>query len=255
LLFFSAIANAAVPYLAGRLFDAIIKPEKIFIIVLGTIPLWLFLIILWTIIRFISDIVDWFIGRKTNHLENIIHYDYLTKGFNTLLELPVSFHRERKIGEIADRLHNAAHQIERICGEVLISLTPQFLSIFAALVISFVINSYLASILMLGIIFYVAVLIKIAPPLAVAQRKAHKIAGRAHGDAYDAIFNVQPIKQAVAENYEQKKIFRNFRIKATALWNKVMDTWDKISFSQRLIITLTQLIIFVFSIFLSKKGR
>lgn len=251
----SAIANSAVPYLAGRLFDAILEPEKIFIIILGTIPLWLLLIILWAIVRLISDVIDWIIDGKSNRLENLIHFDYLTKGFNTLLELPVSFHREKKMGEVTDRMHQASHWISRIFGDVIITLSPQFLSIFVALAISFSINSYLASVLMLGIVVYTAVLVKVAPRLATSQRKAQKIVGRAYGDAYDAVFNVQPIKQATAENYEQKKNFRNFRIKAVELWTKVYNLWSGISFSQRLIITLTQLAVFGLSIFFIQKGE
>lgn len=251
----SAIANSATPYLVSQLLDAILKPEKIFIASLGIIPSWLLIIILWAIVRLISDAVDWIINNKTNRLENLIQFDYLTKGFSTLLELPISFHRERKMGEIFDRLLRASDWIGRILGEVIISLSSQFLSIFAALAISFYVNYYLAFVLILGVFAYIAILVKVAPQLANFQRKAHKITERAYGDAYDAILNIQSIKQATAENYEQKKIFRNFRIKVMELWTKVFNLWSGISFSQRLIITITQLAVFGLSIYFIQRGE
>jgi ABC-type multidrug transport system fused ATPase/permease subunit len=63
----SAVANGVVPYLAGNLFDAILKPSKIFVLI-AKIPLWLFFIILWAIVELIASVVDWQSGLKNAYL-------------------------------------------------------------------------------------------------------------------------------------------------------------------------------------------
>jgi len=251
---FSAIANGTVPYLAGRLFDAILKPVEILIFDFK-ISLWLFFIIIWLIVRLISDLIDWIINSKSNRLENIVYADYIVKSFGVLLELPISFHRDRKMGEVVDRLNAAANWLSRLISDVLVNLAPQFLSVLASLIICFYVNYYLAAVLVFGVLIYALILIKVAPASANAQRKARRFSNRAFGDAYDAVFNAGPIKQAVAENYEKKKIFKNFRIRFAKFWTKVMALWDKMSFSQRLIVTLIQLAIFIISIYFILRGR
>ncbi|MBU2109768.1 hypothetical protein KKB71_02320, partial [Patescibacteria group bacterium] len=47
----SAVANGVVPYIAGRLFDAILDPSKIFSGTKLEMPLWLFLILVWLLIK------------------------------------------------------------------------------------------------------------------------------------------------------------------------------------------------------------
>lgn len=251
----SAMANAAVPFLAGRLFDAILSPSKIFSGADFEMPLWLFLIIVWLFMRLITDITDWIIAKKGVQLEEYTHSDYILNGFNILLELPLAFHKDKKIGEVTDRLNRAANRLSEIANNVVVGLSPQILSFFAVFIISFFINYLLALILLAAVIIYVLVLIKIAPPMARLQRKANRAYGLAFGDAYNAVFNVLPIKQAVAEKHEQKKIFRNFRLKAARLWTDMMAIWQGMNFYQRLIITLTQLIIFGLSFYFIQEGK
>src|SRR3989344_6047427 len=62
-------------------------------------------------------------------------------------------------------------------------------------------------------------------------------------------------KQAVAEKHEQKKIFRNFRLKAGKLWKEMMAVWQGMNFYQRLIITTTQLVIYLTAFYLISKNK
>lgn len=251
----SAVANAAVPFLAGRLFDAILNPGKIFISASFEMSLWLFLIILWLMMRLITDAADWIISKKGVQLEEYTHSDYVVNGFNILLELPLSFHKDKKLGEITDRIDRAANWISRIANDVIVGLSPQILSIFIVLIIAFYVNYLLTFVLLVAIAIYVAILIKIAPPLARLQRKSNKTYNKAYGSAYDSIFNVIQVKQAVAEKYEKRKVFKNFRLKAARLWTEMMHVWQGLNLYQRLIITATQLIIFGASFYFIQNGK
>lgn len=251
----SAVANGVVPYLTGRLFDSILNPLRIFVGTRIEMPLFLFFIIVWGLVRLIGDIVDWQRGLKSDRLDNIVHADYLINAFSAILELPVSFHKTHKMGKITEKINRAAQSISRISGHIIIDLAPQFLSIVVGLSIVFLIKPLLASILILGVLVYIAILIKILSPAAQLQRKGHKAYSKAFGDAHDAVFNIQAVKQAVAEKYESRNIFKNFRLKAAKIWNQIAAIWQGVSFYQRLIIILTQFIIFALSIFLIQKGK
>ncbi len=249
-----ALANGVVPYLVGRFLDSILDPSRIFIGTIIEMPLFLFFILTWVIVQLIVNFVDWRSNVKKNHLGETIASNYLIKGFGTLLDLPFSFHKSRKIGDILDRISKAARSMERVVSNVIIDLTPQFLSILVALVISFYVNYFLAFFLLLGVLIYIAILYKILPPLVKLQRKTHQAYSTAFGSAYDVVLNVQSVKYGVTEEYEQKKLYQNFYLKASKFWKKMVLIWEGMNFYQRLIITLTQFVIFSLSVFFIQKG-
>lgn len=251
----SSITNGIIPYIAGRLIDIILKPNEIISFIYFEMPLWLFFIVLWLIIRLITDIIDWLMNLKSTEMNELVETDYIIKGYGAFLEMPIAFHKDKKIGEIFDRVHRAADWLSRIVADVIITLSPQFLSIFIAFAIAFYVNYFLALLMLVAIFFYGIILIKIAPPLAMLQRKMNRAYGRAFGDTYDSVFNVYAVKQAVAEKHEQKKIFRNFRLKAGRLWKEMMIVWQGMNFYQRLIITITQLVIYLTAFYLISKNK
>ncbi len=251
----SAIANASIPYLTGRLLDSILSPSKIFTATKFEMPFFLFFVLLWLVLKLAADFVDWRTGLKREYLGITAYANYMIKGFGALLELPVSFHKSNKLGSVVDRIHRAANAMDTITSNVIVNLAPQFLSIFVALSVSFYKNSLLASFLLVGLAVYLIILLKIIRPLAKLHRKMHETFGEAFGDANDALFNIQPVKQAVAEKYEQRKLFKNFYLKTRKLRQQLVAIWRGINFYQRLIITLTQLAIFAFSIIFVRQGK
>jgi len=250
----SALANGIVPYIAGRLFDAILKPSQIFAGTKLGMPLFLFLLIIWVLVRLAGDIVEWKSSLKSERMGNIVHANYISNAFGVLLELPISFHKNHKMGGVADKLSRAADWITNIITRVIVNIFPQFLSLIIALIITFYVKALLASFLLIGILAYVIILIKILSPIAELQRKGNRAYNNAFSNAYDAVFNVHPIKQAVAEKHEQRNIFRSFSVKAVRIWNKVTAIWQGINFYQNIIILITQLAIFALSIFYIHKG-
>ncbi|MEE8131894.1 MAG: ABC transporter ATP-binding protein [Candidatus Paceibacterota bacterium] len=250
----SAIANGVVPYLVGRLFDAIIEPSKIFIGTAVEMPLFLFFIIIWGLVQLASNIVDWQNNLKSDQLGEGIYSDYTVSGISRILELPISFHKNQKMGEIMNRIERAANSLFTIASAIIIDLSPQFLSIIVALLITFFINPLLAFVLVGGVILYVVILIKMVSPASSLHIKMQQAYGKAFGDAYDAVFNVQEVKQVAAEQQEQKKLYKNFKLKAGSFHNKLVSIWQGLNFYQRLIVVLTQLVIFILSIIFIQKG-
>ena len=192
LSFVGALTNSVVPYLAGRLIDNILIPD---ISIIGMI------IGAWFILRMISDLVDRSITTTSDRLSTFIQSDYMANGISKIFRMTVSFHKNKKLGEIADRLNRAAGRLGDLTSRILISLAPDFLSIFTALIIAFLIKPVLAFLLVFAIAVYIIILLRVTPGASALDRKMHKAYNDAYGGAYDSIYNVQTIKQSSAEGY------------------------------------------------------
>ncbi|MBU6415205.1 ABC transporter ATP-binding protein/permease, partial [Patescibacteria group bacterium] len=248
----SALANTAVPYLAGKIIDSI-AGFRTMSVYGRAVPAVIIFIGVWLVIRLVSDIIDWQLQAKRSYLGTLLANEYLISAYGKLFDFPLSFHKGNKMGEVFDRMARAANWLEQIF-DLMIELGPQFLSVAIALAVAFVIKPALAGVFLIAIAVYVLVLLRVAPQLADLYRQWHRDSNRAYGDAYDAVLNVHAVKQATAEQYEKKKLFRNFYVRALRSWAKSNDIWKILSFFQRLTVTLTQFVIFLASAYFIRAG-
>lgn len=249
----SAIANGSVPYLVGRFLDEI-SGSHFITLFKNTIPLWLFFLTVWAIVQIIANVTSWSIDIKSRKLGTFIEGSYFADAFSSLLFLPISFHKNRKTGEGWDRIYRAANALSGMIQGVIIGIAPELLSVLIGFGIAFFIHPYLALVLMGGVIVYIGMLIKILPPIVILQKKAHGSYNRAFGDAHDALSNITAVKQSGAEEYEQKKMQKKFVDIAAAFWYKLEKIWGNITFFQRLTIFLTQLAVFILSVYFVQQG-
>ncbi len=246
-----AVAGAFVPLFAGKIFDQIVSLSEMH--ALSLTPA-LLIIAVWLILRFGGDGIDWWTGLRTQWLGTFLESDYVSKGFGRLLELPISFHKDKKQGEVGNGITRAAGWLDQIISNVAIDLFPNFLSIIVAGIIAAVINVWLALILLISIVLYVIMLLFVAPRLASLQMKIQTVYNRAYGSAYDILGNIQEIKQAGSEKYEQEKLDRNLIGKAVPTWAQSMHLYQLMHVFQRILVTLSQLAIFVTSLFFVRNG-
>ncbi|KKT63613.1 MAG: ABC-type multidrug transport system, ATPase and permease component [Candidatus Giovannonibacteria bacterium GW2011_GWA2_44_26] len=238
----SAVADASVPYLAGKIVDNIKTPVAFYFI--GT----------WVLVRILGDAIDWRSTLFNNKLQGNLESEYLAHGHGKLLELSMPFHKTHKMGEVANRISRASNWLNSIIGDVIINLAPRFLSIIFALAFAFYIKPVLALALIAGVLIYCFILTKTAPQIAEMSLKMHRAYNIAYGDAYDAVLNVQSVKQATAENYEKKKMYRNFFTRAYGIWFNMEKLWSMLDISQRILVILVQLSIFIFSVAFVQNG-
>jgi len=184
-----------------------------------------------------------------------LHDNYLAKGFSHILTLPISFHKDEKPGNLGNRISRAANVLYMMTENVIIRLAPQFLSIFVGFVVVFYIKPIMLSILLSGVLVYIFTLIKIAPGTVSQMKKANDAYSNTFGDAYDAIFNVETVKHSGNEKYEMRKFYRKFVSLAGKLWYKVEVAWSGITFYQRVIVVITQLFVFLLSIYFIQNGE
>jgi subfamily B ATP-binding cassette protein MsbA len=246
----SALANGTVPLLVGRFLDALIKPSTISLPHFGFVPLFAVLLTVWVVVQLIGNTTDWIIGRISRRLTTNLEAQYVIDAYSHILTLPVSFFKNQKAGELSELLSRASWMISTIVGSVFIGLAPQFLSIVVGIAIGFYLQPLLASILLLGILLYVVTLIRIILPVAGLQSKVHRLWRTAYGKAYDAYANLQTVKNAGSEVFEQKKSTDAFfgAEGAAIQWNQLEMSWNDINAYQRILVLGTQLAIFILSI-------
>ncbi len=242
----SAAANGVVPFIIGKFFDALVTPHMLSVPLLGTFAAWAVLLSLWALVQIIANGVSWFIDRKSRLLTTEIEAGIQSNAFVTLLTLPISFHKQNRAGEITDIVSKAGWMLSNMTSTIM-SLAPQFLTIIIGIAISFYLRPSLAWVLLGGVAVYLIVLVRVLPSTARYQEEGFRIWNRAYGDAADAYTNVQTVKQAGAEEYEKKRILAGFYDKAVPIWYRMQCTWSNLNFSQRIIVTLTQTAIFIFS--------
>jgi len=247
-----ASADALVPLISGRLFDGIIAISKN---VAASVPAALNLILIWLVIRLISDLFGWRIDNWRNKISTRIHAEYTARGIAYLLQLPMAFHKHRKHGEVTEKINRASNWLDELINNIIINLAPQFLSIIVALAIAFTINFQLSLILIAALFVYVLILWFSLPQLASLQLRMNLAYSRAFGQGYDTLNNVQEVKQAVAEKFEERRLLNLFVTRAAGAWLAVSRIWQRLRGWQRILITLTQLSIFVFSLYLVKIGQ
>ncbi len=249
-----AIGNASVPYLAGSIIDGITS-QKTVSILHYSMPLFLALPIIWFFVKIITDAVANRGNALNEKLGGDVEAEYLVRGFGKILEFPLSVHKSIKTGEMTNRISRASGYVSTIITDILVRLAPQFLSIIAAFFFTALIKPTLTFVLAGAVILYIVILITGAPRLAELILKVNRAYNKAWGEAHDAILNVQSVKQATAEEYEKKKFHRSFYLKAANWWSKYIALSQSINLAQKFLVSLTQLVIFVFSIYFIRAGQ
>ena len=247
----AAAADSFVPLLAGRIFDSIIAVAGGEQIAATGI---LLIIAIWFGLKVISDIAGWRIDIGTEKLGTRVYAEYISWGFSQLLFLPISFHKKHKQGVVGEKINRAANSIDTIISRVLVRVVPEFLTVALVFVLAFLIEPLLTLILAVAIPIYIFILWLSVSDVALLQRKMFRAWSGAYGDAYEALGNIQEIKQAASEEYERRELARKFVRRAAGIWIRLHVAWGRLSFAQKVLITLTQLAIFTASIFLVRDG-
>ncbi len=243
---FSAILSAITPYLSGKIIDAIIVLESV-----RTVSI---IITVWFVIKIINDIIDWRIDIGSTRMGSLLHTDFIIKGNSHILNLPLLFCKKEKLGGVVNKIERAAGTLESIAENVVIDLTPQFLSVIVVFFIAFSIDHFLASVILIAIFIYILITVRVAPNLGFLQIKMNKAYNKAFGDSYDAVSNITSIKQAGTEEYEKKKLYKNFFLRVFRLELGVNAIRQALYLYQRVLITITQFFVFAISIFFIQKG-
>jgi len=250
----SATANGAVPYVTGLFFDQLISLSNGNINYFYNIPLWVVLILLWLMVQIFSNGFDWLINIRRARIDSLMHMSIVFNGFKKIFRLPISFHRNEKMSQVLEKLSMAGWRTSSLVRS-LISMSPQFLSIFIGFALAATINLTLASVMLVAVFVYSLTLLKILKNAAEVDEEGHKLWNDAWGDAATVALQIDSVKQSTSEDHEENKLKEKFFSKLYRSWTAEAKIWINVGFFQGVIVFLTQLSIFILSIDFIIKGQ
>ncbi|HPJ80397.1 MAG TPA: ABC transporter ATP-binding protein [Candidatus Portnoybacteria bacterium] len=242
----SSILSAVIPYIYGKLVDIATNVSTTLEFIFEILGLWL-------ILTLISSWVDRYVGRKSSIIAQKSSNDFNIDLVSHVMCLPISFHKEKKMGEIIQRINRASDYFSRVIEEIVFSTAPGILKAIMGLIILTTVEWRLSVAILLIIAFYGIVTIIKTKPIMKSQRIVNKTYERAYGDVYNAMNNIQVVKSSVAENLENKRNTKNFASANNKLWQLIL-TWNKLEVWQQTIIGCGFVFIFAGGIFLLRAG-
>ena len=235
------------PLIYGKIIDIVTEGmffEKIVFI----------LLFLWAAVELFSN---WFMRIRIRKVAIIAYQastDIMTKSIKHLIHLPLSFHKQQKIGEIIQRFSRADGYMYNIIDSGLFQIFPNILSSFLAFAVILWISWQLAVIYILFISIYVYVTVKKTEPIVQCQRKMNKVFEKAYGDIFDRTENIISLKSNSTEELENKRNVENFR-RGFFLNNQQVELWMNMGFWQTLIFTASFLMLFGGGIYFVSVGK
>jgi ABC-type multidrug transport system fused ATPase/permease subunit len=248
----SAVLNGFVPFVTGRFFDALIHMSQGVAEVKLLTP-WILFFILWCVIQFLVNIVDWYIQKVNRHIDNKSHFGIQAAGLAHLLRLPMSFHKKERSNGLIQKISDVSWRVASM-GNTVLSLVPSFISVFVGILLSFTLNIVLASVLLVGMVVYAIILFRLVLPTAELNKKGHEVWNKEWDAASASVQQVENVKQATAEDYEEKKITEGLAKKTYGIWISLANRWSTIGGLQRLVVFVVQVTIFVLAIGYIQKG-
>ena len=243
----SAVASSFIPYIYGHLVDIAIAPHSQLKIILGFISIWLFLSLL-------NEFLSRYSQRQSYEVATEVTNDLLVDIFYHLINLPLKFHKAKKMGKIMRRIDKGIDDLFNLIDNTLFSFLPELLSFFVALAILLVVEWRLSLILVATSIGYVLVTLVYSKYIIETQKLMHRGWEKSYGVLYDSVLNVQTVKSSTAEEFERKRNVKNFNW-AGGIYEKWRFVWLKMSAWQRIIFTLSFIAVLSVGILMLRAGQ
>jgi len=240
-----SLLSVAIPYIYGRLFDLAIIPNT-------TLTLLFSLIFVWLIASLISN----YFSNKESYLGEIfgakIAWMKEAEAYGHFLTLPIAFHKNKKTGEILNKLSRGSWQIQNLITNIT-RLFPQLIILVGVSTIIFIVKWQLALILILSFIIYVLITIKSSKTIVNAQEKVDELVNEQYGKVYDRLYNPLLVKNFAMEEIEKNNIITYF----TKILPVIKDSskkYNKVSLYQGIIYSLSFITILGCAIYFLRNG-
>ncbi|MFC1622594.1 ABC transporter ATP-binding protein [Patescibacteria group bacterium] len=249
-IFLATIASAIsafIPLMYGRLVDEAIKPKVDF----QTIG---FMLILWLVFVLLSNWASRFVHFQGNKMGLRGYMGFIFDIYNHYLQLPLSFHKDKKSGENISKIDRSANDLWQIISRVMFNIIPAFLTTTIAIILMFLIEWRMTLIVLIVLFFYSFITIKKTKPIVIAQKKISKSWEKVWGRIYDSTSNINIIKSHVNE-YEEKKGVEKGMDKVYESLKSVWILWRNMGAWQNNIQGISFVIVFGVALFLLTKNQ
>lgn len=243
----SASIAAAIPYLYGRITDVAIFELKKFQIIIFLLGLWLFL----SLIRdYFSRLVTRYASQTSEIIDNEMRIDLAEH----LINLPVSFHREKKMGKLIGRMARGISEIALMVEDIVFEIAPEIFTFLLAAVILLFAEWHLALLILAVTLVYVLGTVRKIKPVIKEQEVMWDNWEKAYNKMHEAISSAEIIKAFTAE-IEEKKKHKSLFGRALKKYLKWLKYWLSIDFWQNTTLSAGFVAVFALGIFLLMNGR
>ncbi|MEK9154933.1 MAG: ABC transporter ATP-binding protein [Patescibacteria group bacterium] len=247
---FSALLSAAIaafiPYIYGILVDIAITPDS-------KMEIMIKLILLWLILSFFGDWLGRLADKNSYEISTDIANELQIDIFHHLINLPLKFHKEKKIGEITRRIDRGIDDLYQFIEKTIFHFFPATFSFVIALIILLLVEWRLTIILIIAVLSYTFITFIYAKGITKKQKLMQQGWEKSYGDLFDSVLNVETIKSSTNEEFERKKNIKNFS-RTSIIYKNWRLIWLKMSAWQGSIFTLSFIAVFSLGIILLKNG-
>ncbi len=241
-----AAFEGIVPYLYGRLVDTVSSDSISFLV--------LALLGIWAITTFLSAIFKRIVYVRGAYLGVDVLTDFVYDHMSHVVNLPLSFHREKKVGELVSRITRAADHLNNIISNTVFWIAPRFVTLLIGLVIMLAINWRLSLGVLVIFILSVIIAIKRTPLLAGSQKEVSKSFDQSAGILNDSFLNIHTIKSSASEEFQKSKIKSVYLDKVNPALKKNSLIWENTVLFQEIIFSLGFVVVFGYAIYLLGQG-
>ncbi len=240
-----SIVTALVPYIYGRLVDVVAIEAFSFNFVIA-------LLLVWTLTNICSAVLGKLVSLKGGFIAIDAANDLICSGSKHIINLPLSFHKEKKVGEILSRITRGGEFLQQIIDLVVFWTLPQVLTIFVSVFILFFIDWRLSLGVLIIFLSFVAIIFYKTPTLLNISRKLNKKVEKGMGTLNDSFLNIQTIKSCAAEDFQKEKIENIYKKEIPITFKSLFVVWENAKFFCNIVFSLGFVAIFSFAIYLLK---
>jgi ATP-binding cassette, subfamily B, bacterial len=241
-----SLLSVAIPYIYGRLFDLAVIPNTPLMLLFSLVFVWL-----------VASLISNYTSNKETYLGEILGAKVAwmeeAKEYGHFLTLPIAFHKNKKTGEILNKISRGSWQIENLIINIT-RLFPQLIVLIGASIIIFLVQWQLALILIFSFIIYVLITIKSSKEIVKSQEKFNKLVNAQYGKVYDKLYNPLLVKNFAMEEIEKKRIITYFEKILPAIKDS-SKKYKTVSLYQGIIYSLSFIIILSCAIYFLRKGN
>jgi subfamily B ATP-binding cassette protein MsbA len=240
-----ATITAIIPYIYGRLVDAVSIEVFSLDFVLALLGIWVLMSLCLAILRRI-------ISSRSSFISINVSNDLICESSKHIINLPLSFHKEKRSGEILSKITRAGERLREIIGYMAFLLFPRFFTVFVGLAILFFVDWRLSLGTLIAFCVSIAITIYRTPLVIEASKKLNEKFDQGLGIINDSFLNVQSIKSCAAEDFQKDKIEDIYKEKVASVFKKLIIIWNNTILFQQIVFSLGFVGIFGYAVFLLK---
>ena len=249
-----AVFSASLPRLFGLLLDSLADLSATSFLFGKDWPTWFVWLGGWFLAQVLFYLLSWFSDLRIRRLRIEIELYYQARGFTKLLFLPLSFHKNEKMGEIKDQIGKTSWQMSSLVSDVFADLLPKIVTALLGFFLVYTISPLFAIVILLGVAIYVFILFKLVGKTGFLLDKGHDSWVESYGDAVELIDNIATVKSMATEQKEVEKVTDKYLKSTKYFWDRLNAIWSSVNFSQNIIILMAQVIIISLSVKLMLDG-